>query len=89
MVAASTVVDVASVDIGDMAMDLWEPFRMYLVLKEVTSPPRPALPLNHLGHLMAKDLSMPLGDNETGGDDAVDLNSVLCPMRGDERAHSV
>lgn len=42
MVAASTVVDVASVDIGDMPMDLWEPFRMYLVLKEVSYPPCPA-----------------------------------------------
>ena len=33
MVAASTVVDVASIDIQDM--DLWEPFRMFLILKEV------------------------------------------------------
>lgn len=33
MVAASTVVDVASIDIDDMAE--WEPFRMFVLMKEV------------------------------------------------------
>lgn len=33
VVAASTVVDIASVDIA--GTDLWEPFRMYLLMKEV------------------------------------------------------
>lgn len=33
MIAASTVVDIASIDIG--AMELWEQFRMFLLMKEV------------------------------------------------------
>lgn len=33
VVAASSVVDCASVDIAKM--DLWEPFRMFLLMKEV------------------------------------------------------
>lgn len=35
--AASTVVDIASIDIGKM--DLWEPFRMFLLMKEVRRLP--------------------------------------------------
>lgn len=37
MVAASTVVDVASIDIDDMSV--WEPFRMFVLMKEVRVPP--------------------------------------------------
>lgn len=33
MLAASTVVDVARIDIS--GMDSWEPFRMFLLMKEV------------------------------------------------------
>lgn len=35
VVAASTVVDVASIDIDDMAV--WEPFRMFVLMKEVNT----------------------------------------------------